>query len=184
MRAEWWGWRCGRRRRRAAAAAGWVPAGTSLRRRARGLAWAGGALPTRALSTGGGRQGTVRGGGARQGRGEPLPPPRRVPRAPAATPCLAPRVGRGSRPGSAFLPAPSPPSHKRQRAPGWDNGAAGLLSKRGAWERHEENPGRGVYNKRDSIPERPLPRKNFLFLGCRDRGKSRLGLSMQGTSQT
>lgn len=52
LRAEWWGWRCGRRRRRAAAAAGWVPAGTSLRRRARGLAWAGGALPTRALSAG------------------------------------------------------------------------------------------------------------------------------------
>lgn len=182
LRAEWWGWRCGRRRRRAAAAAaGWVPAGTSLRRRARGLAWAGGALPTRALSAGGGRQDTVRGGGAQRGRGEPPASPRRgasggrggtVPRARTAAPRLAPRVGMGSRPGSGFLPAPAPSSHKRQRAPGWDNRAAGLFSERGAWGRQEENPGWGDYNKRGSIPERPLPRENFLFLGCRDRGKA------------
>lgn len=81
LRAEWWGWRCGRRRRRAAAAAaGWVPAGTSLRRRARGLAWAGGALPTRALSAGGGRQDTVRGSGASGVEGSPPPPPGAAPR--------------------------------------------------------------------------------------------------------
>lgn len=112
--------------------------------------------------------------------GSPPPPPRRgasggrggtVPRARTATPRLAPRVGMGSRPGSAFLPAPAPSSHKRQRAPGWDNRAAGLFSERGAWGRQEENPGRGDYNKRGSIPERPLPRENFLFLGCRDREK-------------
>lgn len=47
-----------------------------------------------------------------------------------------------------------------------------MLSERGAWGRQEENPGRGDYNKRGSIPERPLPHENFLFLGCTDRGKA------------
>lgn len=178
LRAEWWGWRCGRRRRRAAAAAGWVPAGTSLRRRARGLAWAGGALPTRALSAGGGRQGTVRGGGARRGGGEPPASPRRgasggrggiVPRARPPTPRLAPRVGRGSRPGSAFLPAPAPSSHKRQESTGLGQRSCPPGEEPGEGKM---NSGRGDYNKRDSIPERPLPRENFLFSGCRDRGKT------------
>lgn len=119
------------------------------------------------------------GGGARRGKGEPpaSPPARRLggtrgdrPPRSHGNPPPRPTAGKGEPAGERIPAAPS--SHKRQRAPGWDNGAAGLFSEREAWGRQEENLGRGDYNKRDSIPERPLPRENFFFLGCRDWEKA------------
>lgn len=75
-------------------------------------------------------------------------------------------------------------SHKRQKAPGWDNGAASLCSDQGALQRG--TPGRGDCNTRDSIPVRPLPRGNFLFWGAgMDRaGGSGMEVSVQGTGRT
>lgn len=150
LRAEWWGWRCGRRRRRAAAAGGWVPAGTSLRRRVWSLASAGGALPTRALSAGGGgrrqSQGAAGPGGA-GGCPPRLPPPRRsVSGGPCPTlarqaPASPHGWGEGAGRGARFYELPLPHHTKGKKAPGWDKGASGLFSKQGTWGRQEQIPG-------------------------------------------
>lgn len=111
--------------------------------------------------------------------GSPPLPPGAAPRARGGTVPRLPRqppprpAGGKGQPAGERVPAGSRSLiTQKAQSTGWDNGAAGLLSDRGARGRQEEKPGRGDYSKRGSIPERPLPRENFLFLGCRDRGKA------------
>lgn len=127
------------------------------------------------------------GGWARWGRGCPprLPPPQAdrlggtFPHTRMASHRLAPRVGRGSRTGSAFLPATAPPSHKRQESTGLGQRSQ-PFSKQGNWGRQEQ------IIRLQQAGQHPRaftsPRELSFFEG--KAGSSRLEVSMQGTGQT